>query len=98
MAYAVTVTFEIAPGQMDAFMPLMRGNAAASVRDEPGCLQFDICSGGSNTVFLYEIYTDRGAFDAHMQTQHFKTFDAAVADMVIGKTVATFDHVTRNPA
>ncbi len=97
MAYVVTVTFEIAADRMDAFMPLMRENAAASVRDEPGCLQFDVCQGQGGHVFLYEIYTDRAAFDAHLQAPHFKAFDAAVVEMVTAKAVATFDQVDRNP-
>ncbi|WP_299686246.1 putative quinol monooxygenase [uncultured Tateyamaria sp.] len=100
MAYVVTVTFRIVPGQMQAFLPLMRNNALASVRDEPGCLQFDVCTDGDqpDTVFLYEIYTDRAAFDAHLKTPHFKALDAATPQMVVGKTLVTFDQVDRNPA
>lgn len=93
MAYVVTVTFGIKPGQMAAFMPLMRDNADTSRADEPGCLQFDVCTDAAqpDTVFLYEVYTDRAAFDAHLQARHFLTFDAAVADMIATKAVVTFD-------
>lgn len=92
--YAVTVTFDIEPGQIGAFLPLMLDNARASRRDEPGCQQFDVCQEG-NRVFLYEIYDDRAAFEAHMRTRHFKAFDAAVADMVAAKEVAVFGVVLR---
>ncbi|MEO0670242.1 MAG: putative quinol monooxygenase [Pseudomonadota bacterium] len=100
MAYVVTATFEIAAGQMAAFAPLIEENARASVRDEPGCLQFDVCTdpGQPATVFLYEIYTERAAFDAHLQAPHFKTFDAAARDMITDKTVQTFETVVRNTA
>jgi quinol monooxygenase YgiN len=39
------------------------------------------------SVFLYEIYDDRAAFDAHLAAAHFKRFDAAVGSMVASKAV-----------
>lgn len=92
--YAVTVRFQIKPGQMQAFLPLMIQNARTSRETEPGCQQFDVCKDG-DTVFLYEIYDDRAAFDVHLQSDHFKSFDAAVADLVANKEVAVFDEVIR---
>ncbi|MEM7522936.1 MAG: antibiotic biosynthesis monooxygenase [Pseudomonadota bacterium] len=38
-------------------------------------------------MFLYEVYDDAAAFDAHLASDHFKDFDAAVAPMVAAKTV-----------
>ncbi|SLN31855.1 autoinducer-2 (AI-2) modifying protein LsrG [Pseudoruegeria aquimaris] len=94
--YAVTVTFRIKPGQMDAFLPLMLANARTSLAEEPGCLQFDTCrTPGEDVIFLYEIYTDRAAFDAHLASAHFKAFDAEVAAMVEDKQVALFEEVLR---
>lgn len=89
--FAVTVTFQIHPGQMVAFMPLMMHNAAAS-RDEPGCRQFDVCTDPArpDDVFLYEIYTDSAAFDAHLAASHFLTFDAATRALVASRTLLTF--------
>ena len=100
MAYVVAVTFEIVPGQMNAFLPLMRDNAAASVREEPGCRQFDVCSDSNqpDAVFLYEVYDNRAAFDAHLQSPHFRSFDAATASMIAHKVITTFDRADRNPA
>ena len=81
------VDFEINLEQIDAFLPLMRENASASARDEPGCRQFDVCYDPDHPghVFLYEVYDDRTAFDAHLSTQHFKSFDAATAGMIRSK-------------
>lgn len=100
MPFVVTVTFEIAAGQMAAFLPLMQENASTSVMAEPGCLQFDVCCdpGRPDAVFLYEVYIDAAAFDAHLQAPHFKAFDAATGDMITSKTVQTFEIVARNPA
>lgn len=95
MSYAVVVTFQIKPGAMPDFMPLMLANARTSLADEPGCHQFDVATdeGRPDEVFLYEIYTDRAAFDAHLASTHFRAFDVAVADMIASKLVRTYDVV-----
>lgn len=90
--YIVTVEFTIQPERMQAFMPLMVANARASRELEPGCRQFDVCldPGAPNIVFLYEAYDDRAAFEAHLAAAHFRSFDAAVRDMVAAKMVRTY--------
>jgi (4S)-4-hydroxy-5-phosphonooxypentane-2,3-dione isomerase len=90
--YVVTVEFVIKAEHLQSFMPLMVDNARASREREPGCRQFDVCvePAAPNLVFLYEVYDDRGAFEAHTATTHFKTFDAAVRDMVAAKLVRTY--------
>lgn len=92
--YAVTVTFRIEPSKMEAFLPLMLNNARMSRDSEVGCLQFDVCREGDE-IFLYELYTDRAAFDLHLASDHFKSFDAAVGDMIASKEVRLFDEVLR---
>lgn len=92
--YVVTVTFQIRPDQMEAFLPLMVDNARVSRQSEAGCQLFDICR-DKNEVFLYEIYDDRAAFDAHLGSKHFKAFDAAIQGMVVDKHIRLFDEVIR---
>ena len=41
-SYAITVEFRLKPGCMDAFLTLVRDNAAASVREEAECSRFDV--------------------------------------------------------
>jgi quinol monooxygenase YgiN len=91
--YVVIVDFTLKPGKADLFMPLMTENADRSLTDEEGCHQFDVCTDPDNpeTVFLYELYTDRAAFDLHLAAPHFKAFDAAVAELVADKKVRTFE-------
>lgn len=91
--YAVTVTFTLHPGTRDAFLPLMRENARTSLDHEPGCRQFDVCTNGDDVIFLYELYDSAEAFQAHLQSPHFQSFDAAVSDMIADKSVATFTQV-----
>lgn len=90
--YIVTVEFSVKPGQVAEFMPLMVENARASREAEPGCRQFDVCAdpGAPHLVFLYEVYDDRAAFDAHLATEHFKSFDKRVGPMLAGKVVRTY--------
>lgn len=91
--YAVIVELEIKSGHMDDFMALLKENAETSLRDEVGCAQFDIClpdgSGQANYVWLYELYDDAKAFQAHLDSEHFKTFDEAAAEMLSDKRVIT---------
>jgi quinol monooxygenase YgiN len=92
---AVCVTFDIKDGQMETFLPLMNAQAKASLTQEDGCHRFDVCTQGNaaNRVFLYELYTDRAAFDVHLASDHFKAFEASVAALIAAKSVAIFGHV-----
>lgn len=93
--YAVVVSFVVSRDALGEFMPLMIENASASLRDEEGCHQFDVCTDVSRPgeVFLYELYEDAAAFDAHRSMSHFKTFDTATASMIVSKSVQTFGRV-----
>ncbi len=94
--FVVTVTFTLKPGSRDTFLPLMVENASTSLREEPGCHQFDVCLGGDpETVFLYEVYDDSVAFSAHLESAHFRSFDSAVADIIATKVVHQYPEVIR---
>ena len=97
MPFAVVVTFQIEPACYMEFMPLMLSNARASLTQEKGCLQFDVATDPArpNEVFLYEIYTDRAAFDLHLASAHFRSFDRGAADMILSKSVKTFESVVQ---
>jgi quinol monooxygenase YgiN len=45
-------------------------------RTEPGCITFDVARGidDANVFFLYEIWRDQAALDAHYLTEHFQTY------------------------
>ena len=93
--FAVTVEFTLDPAQRDAFMPLMLENATRSREDEPGCRQFDVCTDATrpDRVFLYELYDDAAAFDAHLAAPHFRAFAAATATMVAGRVLERWERV-----
>ena len=94
--FVVTVTFQIKPDQTERFLPLMKQNAKASLDNEPGCVQFDVCvdEAAGNRIFLYELYVDRAAFDVHLASDHFVEFDQAVASMIETKQVQTFTRIS----
>lgn len=90
--FAVVVQFEIVPTEMDAFLPLMHANARASLQEEPGCQRFDVLTDETRptSVVLYELYDDAAAFDTHLASAHFASFDAASSPMIAKKTVSTW--------
>ncbi|MDD9746277.1 MULTISPECIES: putative quinol monooxygenase [Marinovum] len=93
--YAVTVSFTLRPGARADFLPLMTENARLSLQREAGCRQFDVCTDGGEEIFLYEIYDSAQAFETHLKSPHFQSFDAAVAGMIADKSVTTFAEVLR---
>ncbi len=87
--FVVLVDFRLHDNAAGAFLPLMHNQARQSLDLEPDCSRFDICilPDDENRVVLYEIYTSKEAFDAHLASDHFATFDRAVAGMVKAKDV-----------
>jgi (4S)-4-hydroxy-5-phosphonooxypentane-2,3-dione isomerase len=75
MPYINAVELDIVPAEYEKFKAAILENAAASVK-EPGCWQFDVLFEDSDPyhVFLYEVYDDATALDAHRATAHFKSF------------------------
>lgn len=91
MSYAVCVTFEIVPAQAEAFRARVAEQARASLT-EPGCRTFDVWSDqpDGRLFHLHEVYDDRAAFEAHLETGHFAAFDGEVRDWVMSKRIETF--------
>lgn len=62
--FAIVATYEIAPGQIDAFLPLLLAHRDRCLKDEPGTLRFDVLR-PENNLMLYEVYEDEAAFQVH---------------------------------
>lgn len=89
--FVVTVLFQILPQHIAEFRPLILKNAAASLELETGCRRFDVSfSEDKRCCLLYELYTDRAAFDAHIRTPHFQEFDSQSAPIIESKILDTF--------
>ena len=86
--FCITVTFTIADPHGAAFRAAVLDNARRSLADERGCRVFDVAVDPSGQqFFLYELYDDAAAFQAHLCTPHFAAFDALVAPWVVDKQV-----------
>jgi autoinducer 2-degrading protein len=79
---ALMVTIKIKAGHRDAFMEAMLSDARGSVHDELGCLRFDVLQDAQdpNTIYLYEVYRDEAAIEAHRQAPHFVKWRETVTD------------------
>ena len=93
--FVVTVTFVIKQENLEEFMPAMTRQAHNSLTREQGCLQFDVCQDQDKLerIFLYEVYTDRAAFDAHLETAHFLDFDKTVGPWTESKEAEQWERV-----
>ena len=86
---ALIVEFRIKPAHAEAFAAAIIDNARASRDTEPGCRQFDVCRDPTDAslFFLYELYDDEAAVQAHLRSAHFVQMNTATAAWVEKKTV-----------
>ena len=89
MTYIVVVSFEVQPESARRFRERVLQQAEDSLALEPDCTQFDVCADPErdNHFLLYERYQDEAAFQAHLQSDHFKAFDREVTPWVTDKQV-----------
>ncbi|HEY7062066.1 MAG TPA: putative quinol monooxygenase [Chloroflexota bacterium] len=86
----LVVSLRVKPEARERFLAGIKENAASSVRDEPGCLRFDVLEDQAdpNHFLLYEIYRDDAAFEAHRQAPHFARW-RQIAEEVLTEQGAT---------
>lgn len=87
--YVLVVTIDIKAGFKDKFIAAMLDDARGSVGNEPGCVRFDVIQDEkvANRIYLHEVYKDRAAFDLHMTTPHFLTWNETVKDWLASPPV-----------
>ena len=80
--YIIIASIQIKEGHKAEFIEAMLDDAKGSVNDEPGCLRFDVVQDAEdpNRIWLYEVYKDEAAFQAHTQAPHFVKWRETVAD------------------
>ncbi len=84
--YSIFVTINVKEEHLDEFTEASFGDAQGSCRDEPGCFRFDINQdiGIPTRFYLYEVYRDEDAFQAHLEAPHFKKWISIVKPMFDG--------------
>ena len=85
--FSLVVQMEVRPGRREEFLAGMTANAEAAVRDEPGCLRFDVSAveGNENRFLLYELYADAASFEAHKASPHFAEWRGIAEQVVAGQ-------------
>jgi autoinducer 2-degrading protein len=89
--FALVVSLNVKPDKRDQFLAAAEDDSTCSVRDEPGCLRFDVLQDNAdpNHFYFYEVYLDEDAFKAHGTMPHFTRWRAAAAEVLEGDTNAT---------
>jgi quinol monooxygenase YgiN len=75
---------EIAPEYLEEYVAILKKEAAASVRLEPGVISiFPMSQQDHPTqVRILEIYASRAAYESHLQTPHFQEYKTTTLKMV----------------
>jgi quinol monooxygenase YgiN len=75
---------DIDPSQLEEYKAALRDEIEASIRLEPGVLTLYAISvkGNPAQIRIFEIYADAAAYEAHMQTPHFKKYKTGTQGMV----------------
>ena len=80
--YVILAPIQIKEGFKESFIEAMIADAEGSMSNESGCLRFDVIqdSENANRIWLYEVYENENAFQAHTQAPHFKKWAETVKD------------------
>lgn len=85
--YVRIAELEVDPAQLESFKSAIREGVETAVRVEPGVLALYAVSEQDRPahVTVFEIYTDADAYQAHLETPHFKKFKATTENMVTSR-------------
>ena len=83
MIVALYAEFTVKPGAEERVAEMMRG-LAANVRAEPGNVEFAPFTEKSQPrhYFVYEIYRDEDAFNAHISAEYGRVFNAELVGLI----------------
>jgi len=75
---------QIDPRQLEEYKTALREEIEASIRLEPGVLTlYAVAVKGKPTqIRMFEMYADVAAYQAHLQTPHFKKYKTGTQGMV----------------
>jgi autoinducer 2-degrading protein len=91
------VELVIIPSEMPKFIEAIKENAANAVK-EPGCREFNVSvlANRPNHVFVYEVYDNDAAVNAHLQSEHFKKYQAITANMIADRNLRVMTPIAFN--
>jgi quinol monooxygenase YgiN len=82
--YVRVAEIEIDPAELEAYKAAVKAEIERSVLIEPGVLALYAVADRDNPthVLVFEMYADREAYEAHLETPHFKQYKATTQGMV----------------
>ena len=93
--YINAVDIDVVPGQLENYLVAIKEVGAAAIKTEPGCSEFDITVSQKdpNHLFIFEVYENAAAFDAHLKSDHYKKYAATAKDVVTKREVHSLSSV-----
>ena len=75
---------DVDPAQLEAYLAFAKEVGTVSMSTEPGVVGLFSMQDKANPckVYILEVYADQEAYQAHLQTAHFKKYKEGTADMV----------------
>ena len=82
--YVRVAEIEIDPAQLETYTTAVKEQVEAALRLEPGVLALYTVADKQNPahVTVFEIYADAAAYEAHLETAHFKNYKITTQAMV----------------
>ena len=88
----IFVAIDVQPGKFDEFVAKLSQHASV-IRTEAGCELLEIYrdTQKENVVNVWEIWSDRPSWDAHMVNENSKKWQSVASDLVFGETITVMD-------
>lgn len=88
----VWIEHQIHPQNVESYLTATLDNAAQTAL-EPGNLRFDVLSSPTDPhrFILYEVYVDKAAQQAHLASDHFQAWKAAVRGAIAKASIRRLD-------
>jgi quinol monooxygenase YgiN len=86
---AVTTLYEVEADGLDIFRAAMIRQAEITRMREVGCQGYDVCFDPSirTRCLAYAIFADEAAYDHHIATDHYRTFEDLIVDRIESQRV-----------
>jgi (4S)-4-hydroxy-5-phosphonooxypentane-2,3-dione isomerase len=86
------VAIDVQPGKFDEFVAKLSQHASV-IRTEAGCELLEIYrdTQKENVVNVWEIWSDRPSWDAHMVNENSKKWQSIASSLVFGETITVMD-------
>lgn len=86
------MAIDVQPGKFDEFVAKLSQHASV-IRTEAGCELLEIYrdTQKENVVNVWEVWSDRPSWDAHMVNENSKKWQSTASSLVFGETITVMD-------